>query len=225
MELLESLIDFILHIDRHLIVLVNEYHTWTYLILFLIIFAETGLVITPFLPGDSLLFATGALLTHPESELNIFLITGGLILAAVLGDGVNYHVGHYLGPKAFQGKYRLLKREYLERTQSFYQQYGGKTIVYSQFIPVIRTFAPFVAGIGTMPYQKFLTYNLVGAIAWVTGFLGLGYFFGSLPMVKEHFTYVVLFVILFSILLPLVMNFLKKRVTPSRRTPAENQIR
>nr|WKN35585.1 DedA family protein [Tunicatimonas sp. TK19036] len=217
MDLLQSWIDFLLHIDRHLIDMVGQYHTWTYLILFLIIFAETGLVVTPFLPGDSLLFAAGAILAHPGSELNIFLMGGGLITAAVLGDGVNYHIGNYIGPKAFREKYWLLKREHLERTQVFYRKYGGKTIIYARFVPIVRTFAPFVAGVGTMPYKRFAAYNLLGAIAWVVSFLGLGYFFGQLPVIKEHFTYVVFAIILLSILPPLVGSFLRNRKAASAR--------
>src|SRR5690606_24718047 len=170
-----------MHIDKHLVDIVNDYQTWTYLILFFIIFAETGFVVTPFLPGDSLLFAAGAIIAKPESGLNIFLMCLLLIVAAILGDLVNYHIGDYIGPKAFSGKYKLLKKEYLEKTQQFYEKHGGKTIIYARFIPIIRTFAPFIAGIGTMSYLRFATYNVVGAIAWVVSFLLLGFFFGGLP--------------------------------------------
>ena len=211
LDFLQSWIDFVLHIDRHLVDMVSHYDTWTYLILFLIVFAETGLVVTPFLPGDSLLFATGAIVAHPESGLNIFLMAGVLIVAAVLGDGVNYHVGQWVGPPAFSGKYRLLRRTHLEKTQAFYHRYGGKTIMYARFVPIVRTFAPFVAGIGTMRYGKFVSYNILGAVAWVSIFLVIGYFFGSLPVIKEHFTQVIFAIILISILPPVVESLFRNR--------------
>lgn len=204
MEIIRTLIDFILHIDEHLIEIVSNYKTWTYLILFLIIFAETGFVVTPFLPGDSLLFAAGAIIAKPESGLNIFITCILLIIAAILGDLVNYHIGDYVGPKAFSGKYKLLKKEYLEKTQAFYLKHGGKTIIYARFIPIIRTFAPFVAGIGTMSYARFASYNVVGGVLWVTSFLFLGYFFGALPVIKDNFTYVIFAIILLSILPPVI---------------------
>jgi len=204
MEIIKSLIDFILHIDHHLVEIVNDYKTWTYLILFIIIFAETGLVVTPFLPGDSLLFAAGAIIAKPETDLNVLLMWCLLIIAAILGDLVNYHVGKYLGVKAFSGKYKLLKMEYLDKTQQFYVKHGGKTIIYARFIPIIRTFAPFVAGIGTMSYGKFASFNIVGGFAWVTSFLFIGYYFGGLPVIKENFTYVIFGIILVSILPPIL---------------------
>lgn len=203
MELIHQLIDFILHIDRHLVQIVQDYQGWTYAILFLIIFAETGFVVTPFLPGDSLLFAAGAIIAHPESGLNIFFMGILLIIAAVLGDMVNYHIGDYIGHKAFSGKYKLLKKEYLEQTQQFYNKHGGKTIIYARFIPIIRTFAPFIAGVGTMSYWKFASFNVIGGIVWVTSFLFLGYFFGGLPVIKNNFTYVVFAIIVISVLPPL----------------------
>lgn len=217
MELIKTLIDFILHIDEHLVEIVSNYKTWTYLILFLIIFAETGLVVTPFLPGDSLLFATGAIVAKEESNLNIVLMAILLIIAAILGDLVNYHIGKYIGPKAFSGKYRFLKKEYLERTQAFYNKHGGKTIIYARFVPIIRTFAPFVAGIGTMSYLRFATYNIVGGIAWVVSFLLLGFYFGALPIIKDNFTYVIFAIIIVSILPPvfeILRNRKKKSVEP-----------
>ncbi len=210
MEVIYSLIDFIMHIDKHLIEIVNDYQTWTYLILFLIIFAETGLVVTPFLPGDSLLFAAGAIIAKPETELNIFVMWGILLVAAIVGDMVNYHIGQYLGPKAFSGKYKLLKREYLEETERFYDKYGGKTIIYARFVPIVRTFAPFVAGVGSMSYKKFASYNVIGAFAWVSGFLFIGYFFGGLPIIKDNFT-IVVFVIIGLSLLPPVIEVLKEK--------------
>lgn len=211
MEFIQTLIDFILHIDKHLVEIVSEYKTWTYLILFIIIFAETGFVVTPFLPGDSLLFAAGAIIARPESGLNIFFMVILLIAAAVLGDMANYHIGDYIGPKAFSGKYKLLKKEYLEKTQNFYTKHGGKTIIYARFIPIIRTFAPFIAGIGTMSYAKFASFNVVGGVAWVGSFLFLGYFFGGLPFIKDNFTYVIFAIILISLLPPLFEMLRKKK--------------
>lgn len=217
LELIRSLIDFVLHIDQHLVEIVSQYKTWTYLILFLIIFAETGFVVTPILPGDSLLFAAGAIIAKPESNLNIVLMLLLLIVAAILGDLVNYHIGKYIGPKAFSGKYKLLKKEYLEKTQAFYNKHGGKTIIYARFIPIIRTFAPFVAGIGTMSYLRFATYNVVGGIAWVTSFLMIGYFFGGLPVIKENFTYVIFAIIFVSILPPIFEVIRGRKKTPSTK--------
>ncbi len=211
MELIKSLIDFILHIDSHLVEIVNNYQTWTYLILFLIIFAETGLVVTPFLPGDSLLFATGAIIAKPETSLSIILMWVLLMIAAVLGDLVNYHVGKYIGPVAFSGKYKFLKAAYLNKTQKFYDKHGGKTIIYARFIPIIRTFAPFIAGIGTMTYGRFAMYNVVGGVAWVTSFLFIGYFFGGLPIIKQNFTYVILGIIVLSVLPPIIELIREKR--------------
>jgi len=207
-EVISAIIDFILHIDKHLVEIVNDYQTWTYLILFLIIFAETGLVVTPFLPGDSLLFAAGAIVAKPDTDLNIFVMCGLLIIAAILGDLVNYHIGKYVGPKAFSGKYKLLKKEYLERTQSFYIKHGGKTIIYARFIPIVRTFAPFVAGIGTMTYSKFASFNIVGGFVWVSAFLFLGYYFGGLPLIKNNFTYVIFAIIILSVL-PAIVEMLR----------------
>ncbi|HTF18812.1 MAG TPA: DedA family protein [Chryseolinea sp.] len=204
MDLIKTIIDFILHIDHHLVEIVNDYKTWTYLILFLIIFAETGLVVTPFLPGDSLLFAAGAIIAKPETDLSVLLMWMLLIIAAVLGDLVNYHAGKYIGVRAFSGRYKLLKVDYLTKTQAFYIKHGGKTIIYARFIPIIRTFAPFVAGIGTMSYGKFATYNVVGGILWVTLFLFAGYFFGGLPMIRSNFTLVIFAIIFLSILPPII---------------------
>ncbi len=217
MELIKALIDFVLHIDQHLVEIVNEYRSWTYLILFLIIFAETGLVVTPILPGDSLLFAAGAIVAKPESGLSIVVLCGLLMLAAVLGDMVNYHIGRFIGVKAFSGKYKLLKVEYLVKTQHFYEKHGGKTIIYARFIPIIRTFAPFVAGIGTMSYGKFASFNVVGGIAWVFSFLMLGYFFGGLPIIKDNFTFVI-FGIIFLSILPPIIEFLRERMRTKSST-------
>jgi len=217
MELIKSLLDFVLHIDQHLVDIVNNYQTWTYLILFLIIFAETGLVVTPILPGDSLLFAAGAIIAKPETALSIVVMMALLIAAAILGDMVNYHVGKYLGPKAFSGQYKFLKADYLNKTHEFYTKHGGKTIIYARFIPIIRTFAPFVAGIGTMTYGRFALYNVAGGIAWVTSFLLLGYFFGGLPIIKANFTLVVFAIILISILPPFIEVLRGKRKSQKQR--------
>jgi membrane-associated protein len=204
LEIIQSLIDFILHIDQHLVDIVSNYQTWTYLILFMIIFAETGFVVTPFLPGDSLLFAAGAIIAKPESDLNVWLMWLLLVVAAILGDMVNYIIGDYIGPKAFSGKYKLLKKEYLDRTQQFYEKHGGKTIIYARFIPIIRTFAPFIAGVGTMSYSRFASYNVIGGLLWVTSFLFIGYYFGGLPIIKKNFTYVIFAIIILSILPPFI---------------------
>ena len=204
MEIIHTLIDFILHIDKHLVDIVSEYKTWTYLILFLVIFAETGFVVTPFLPGDSLLFAAGAIIAKPESDLNIWLMWGLLLIAAITGDMVNYMIGDYIGPRAFSGKYKLLKKEYLDKTQQFYLKHGGKTIIYARFIPIIITLAPFVAGVVTMTYSRFASYNVIGGFLWVTSFLFIGFFFGGLPVIKQNFTYVIIGIIILSVLPPFI---------------------
>ena len=173
-------------------------------------------MVTPFLPGDSLLFAAGAIIAKPESGLNIFVMCLLLIVAAILGDLVNYHIGNYIGPKAFSGKYKWLKADYLEKTQKFYIKHGGKTIIYARFIPIVRTFAPFVAGIGTMSYSRFASYNIVGGIAWVVSFLFIGYFFGGLPVIKDNFTYVIFGIIILSILPPVI-----ELIRGSRNSPAK----
>ena len=195
--------------------IVNNYQTWTYLILFLIIFAETGLVVTPFLPGDSLLFAAGAIIAKPETNLNVFVMWGLLMVAGILGDMVNYHIGKYIGPKAFSGKYKFLKKEYLEKTEKFYEKYGGKTIIYARFVPIVRTFAPFVAGVGSMSYGKFASYNVIGAILWVTSFLFIGYFFGGLPIIKDNFT-IVVFAIIFLSILPPIIEIVKEKFSKKK---------
>ncbi|MFN8495891.1 MAG: DedA family protein [Caldilineaceae bacterium] len=204
------MLDLILHFDKHLEVFINNYGTLTYFILFAIIFAETGLVITPFLPGDSLLFAAGAIAAI--GSLNVWSLILLLIIAAVLGDTVNYWVGNYIGPQAFSGKVPLLQQHHLEHTQQFYEKYGGKTIILARFVPIVRTFAPFVAGIGTMSYAKFITYNVVGGVAWVLLFTLLGYFFGNLPFVRANFELVVVAIIILSVL-PAVWEIIKGRTT------------
>ena len=198
MDFILQMIDIFLHLDKYLGVIISDYGVWTYAILFAIIFMETGLVVTPFLPGDSLLFAAGALAT--VSDLNIFILFLLLTIAAIVGDTVNYWIGHYIGPRAFSGNIRFLKKEYLDRTHAFYEKHGGKTIILARFIPIIRTFAPFVAGIGAMTYPKFITYNVVGGVVWVALFSFGGYFFGRLEFVEKNFSIVVLAIIFISVL-------------------------
>jgi membrane-associated protein len=206
MDLIRQLIDFFLHLDKHLAEIIQQYGTWTYAILFVIIFVETGLVVMPLLPGDSLLFAAGIFANL--GELNPWLLTGLLIAAAILGDTVNYWIGNKLGPRAFSGEFRFLKREYLDRTRAFYARHGGKTIILARFIPIVRTFAPFVAGVGEMQYSRFLAYNVVGGVVWVTLFVWAGYLFGDIPVVQERFELVILGIIGVSVL-PIVIELLK----------------
>jgi len=213
MDFISSVIDFILHLDKHLNEIIQTYGIWTYLLLFLIIFMETGLVITPFLPGDSLIFAAGAFAA--QGSLNVFVLFILLSLAAILGDTVNYWIGHYIGPKAFSGNVRFLKKEYLDRTHAFYEKHGGKTIILARFIPIIRTFAPFVAGIGAMTYSHFIVYNVVGGVLWVAIFTFGGYFFGNLPFVKDNFIIVIITIIFISVL-PAVVEIVRERVRGSR---------
>jgi membrane-associated protein len=211
MEFLSYFIDLFVHLDKHLNEVIQDYGLWTYLILFLIVFCETGLVVTPILPGDSLLFAAGALSATAGSPLNIWLLYLLLGFAAIIGDTVNYWIGSYVGPKVFrQEKSRFFKKEYLIRTQKFYETYGAKTIIIARFVPIIRTFAPFVAGIGSMNYLKFITYNIVGGILWVTICLFSGYFFGKLEIVSKNFSLVVLAIIFISIL-PILVEVLRNR--------------
>lgn len=201
MELISYFIDLFLHLDKHLNDVIQDYGLWTYLILFLIIFCETGLVVTPLLPGDSLLFAAGALAATTGSPLNVGLLFLLLTAAAILGDAVNYSIGAYVGPKVFhKEKVRFLKKEYLERTHRFYEKYGGKTIIMARFVPIIRTFAPFVAGIGAMTYWRFALYNITGAIIWVAVCIFSGFLFGNIPIVKKNFSLVILVIIFISIL-------------------------
>lgn len=208
MDLLMQLVDFILHIDVHLAEITARYGVWTYVILFLIVFCETGLVVTPLLPGDSLLFAAGAISALGTLDPTLLVLL--LIVAAILGDTVNYWVGSWVGPRAFTEDHRFLKRKYLDRTHDFYERHGGKTIILARFVPIVRTFAPFVAGVGAMTYSKFLAYNVVGAILWVGLFVPLGYFFGNLPQVKEHFGLVILGIIVLSVL-PMVVEVVRGR--------------
>ncbi|HET8854472.1 MAG TPA: DedA family protein [Salinimicrobium sp.] len=207
MEWLQVIIDFILHIDQHLITIVGDYGTWTYAILFLIIFAETGLVVTPFLPGDSLLFAAGAIAA--TGVLNPVLLAILLFIAAVVGDTVNYSAGSYFGLKVFKEDARIFKISYLRKTENFFAKYGGKTIIIARFAPIVRTYAPFVAGACHMDYKKFIFYNIAGGALWVGLFIAAGYLFGNLPIVKENFSLVV-FIIIGISLIPILSEFLKK---------------
>ena len=209
MELLKDFIEIFLHLDRHLSGVIQAYGGWTYLILFLIIFCETGLVVTPILPGDSLLFAVGTFAALGALELEYLL--AGLTIAAILGDSVNYAIGHYMGPKVFSKKNsRIFRKEYLDKTHRFYEKYGAKTIIIARCAPIVRTFAPFVAGIGAMSYGRFLTYNIVGGVLWICLFVLGGYFFGGLPIVKQNFTLVILAIIALSIM-PGVIEFIRAR--------------
>jgi membrane-associated protein len=209
MELLTQLIDLILHLDRYLVDLVTRFGGWTYAILFLIIFCETGLVLMPFLPGDSLLFAIGALTS--TGALDVYWISILLIVAAILGDTVNYWIGYSIGPRIFtSNQSRWLNREHLERTHRFYEKYGGKTIILARFMPIIRTFAPFVAGIGRMSYGRFLLYNVVGGVVWIVLFVAAGFWFGNIPIVKRNFTLVILAIIVLSVL-PAVIEYWRAR--------------
>lgn len=216
MELILQFIDIFLHLDKYLDQALINYGTWLYGILFIVIFCETGLVVTPFLPGDSLLFAVGALAARENSPLNIGWCILFLVIAGVLGDAVNYSIGLRLGPKVFnKNSSRMLNKKHLLKARAFYEKYGGKTIVFARFIPIIRTFAPFVAGIGKMSYRRFALFNMSGAIVWVCGFSLAGYWFGNLAVVKKNFQYVILAIIFLSIM-PAVVEYLKDRRTPPR---------
>jgi membrane-associated protein len=212
---MDTLIDLILHLDAHLAEFVGQYGAWVYALLFLIIFCETGLVITPFLPGDSLLFATGAL--SASGILNLWVVLSLLLAAAILGDAVNYSIGHYLGPKIFKAEdrsgfwHRMLNRDHLNKAHRFFQKYGGKAIVLARFVPIVRTFVPFVAGAGSMAYTQFVIFNVLGAMLWVGICTLAGYAFGNMPMVKNNFTAVVIGIVVIS-LLPIVWGYLISRL-------------
>ncbi len=220
MEFIQQLIDIFLHVDEYLYDIVTQLGIWTYVLLFLVIFAETGLVVTPFLPGDSLLFAAGAVTALVPDTLNIFVLITVLSVAAILGDTVNYWIGHWVGPKAFSGKVRFLKKEHLDKTHAFYEKHGGKTIILARFIPIVRTFAPFVAGIGAMTYSHFIVYNVVGGIAWVTAFTLLGYFFGNVPFVQKNFEFVVIAIVLISVL-PMIYEYIAEKSRSRKAAQAQ----
>lgn len=207
-ELLKKMIDFVLHIDKHLIELAGIYHQWTYLIIFGIIFCETGLVITPFLPGDSLLFAAGALCA--TGALNIGILVPGVFIAAVVGDNVNYFFGNYMGRQVTEGNFKYIKKEYIERTEKFYDKHGGKALIMARFVPILRTFAPFVAGAGKMTYGRFLTFCILGNLLWVNLFCWVGYMFANNQFVKNNFSVVIL-IIIFVSLVPVVIAWWKSR--------------
>ena len=209
-----ELIDFILHVDRHLAEFVATNGAWIYGLLFLIVFVETGLVVMPFLPGDSLLFAAGAIAA--TGGMDPVLMGGLLFVAAVLGDTVNYQVGHYIGPKVFDIESRWIKREYLLKTRAFFEKHRGKTVIIARFMPFARTFAPFVAGVGAMQYPRFLAYNVTGAALWVISFVTLGYFFGNLPVVKENFTLVIFAIIGISVM-PGVIEYLRLKLAEKKQ--------
>ncbi len=215
MNVVQFLVDLFLHLDVHLSSVITQYGVWTYALLFVVIFVETGLVVTPFLPGDSLIFAAGTFAAL--GSLNLWLLFVLLAVAAVLGDTVNYWIGHYLGDRAYNIKW--VKREYLERTQRFFEKHGGKTIFLARFVPIVRTFAPFVAGIGRMSYSYFISYNIFGGIAWVALFTFAGYFFGNIPFIREHFSVVVLAIVLISVV-PMVIEALKAQ-RESKQAKAE----
>jgi len=220
MEFLKTLIDFFLHLDQHLGELIRNYGLWTYLILFLIIFCETGLVITPFLPGDSLLFAAGTFAAR--GDLSVWWLYILLTVAAIIGDTVNYWIGHYVGPKVFyKENVRFLNKKHLERTHEFYEKYGGKTIIIARFIPIIRTFAPFVAGVGSMTYWRFITYNVVGGILWVGICVFAGYFFGNIEFVQRNF-FLVVIVIIFISILPIIIEFIRHRMSRNKAAASES---
>jgi len=208
METIKLVIDLVLHMDKFLPQMIQTFGIWTYLMLFLIIFMETGFVVTPFLPGDSLLFAAGAIAAISSQQLNVFILWVVMFAAAFLGDTANYWIGHYIGPRAFSGEVRFLKKEYIDKTQAFYEKYGGKTIFLARFVPIIRTFAPFVAGVGRMRYGYFITYNAVGGLVWTLLGVFAGYFFGNLPFVKDNFSLVIIAIVVISVL-PAVYEYVR----------------
>lgn len=213
-----DLIDFILHVDEHLLEFIRNYGVWVYGILFLIIFVETGLVVMPFLPGDSLLFAAGALAAS-TGVLDPWLLVLLLFIAAVLGDALNYHIGKYIGPRVFEIDSKFINKKHLIFTQNFFEKHGGKTIIFARFIPFARTFAPFVAGAGSMNYKFFLTYNAIGAISWVGSFIALGYLFGNMPIVKDNFTHLIFGIIIISVL-PGIIGFIRHKFFPKKNPEA-----
>jgi membrane-associated protein len=220
MHLVNELIYFILHIDIIMEGWIHDYQNWTYLLLFLIIFCETGLVVTPFLPGDSLLFAAGAFAAKESHPLNIAIIVILLLTAAFGGDNTNYFIGRFLGLKVYEKDYRLIRKEYLHKTHAFYEKHGGKALIIARFMPIIRTFAPFVAGVGTMRYMRFFSFSIIGNILWVNLFAFGGFFFGNIDYVKNHFTLVILGIITIS-LLPVIYALIKNLAeSRKKKTPA-----
>ena len=208
LDLIRTLLDFVLHLDRHLGDLIRQYGTGTYAILALIVFCETGLVVTPFLPGDSLLFAAGAF--AGLGDLDPWVLCAVLIVAVLAGDNLNYWIGRWVGPRAFSGQIRLLRKDYLDRTHAFFERHGGRTVIIARFVPIVRTFTPFVAGVGAMPYPRFLAYSIGGGIGWVTLFIWVGYYFGNLPAVRNNFGLVIGAIILISVL-PMLFELIRAR--------------
>jgi membrane-associated protein len=219
-DLLKEFADFILHIDIYLQQWVSDYRHWTYMILFAIIFCETGLVVTPFLPGDSLLFAAGTIAAMEGHPLSIYALVPLLFTAAFAGDNTNYFIGRFLGHKVYERDYKLIKKKYLERTHAFYEKHGGKTLIIARFIPIIRTFAPFVAGVGTMRYFRFITFSILGNVAWVTIFSTVGYFFGNIGFIRSHFSVVILAIIFISIV-PILIGIFKNWTGKRRNKQAD----
>jgi len=208
--MLHQILDVVLHLDTHLAALSSSLGPWLYVVLFLIIFCETGLVVTPFLPGDSLLFAVGALAAIEGSGVNIVVVMIALTIAAIVGDGVNYKIGSWIGARAFRGEFKYINPKHLERTRDFYDRHGGKAIIIARFAPILRTFAPFVAGVAQMPYGRFFTFNIVGGVLWVSGFLGAGFAFGNMPAVKRNFHIVVIAIVVIS-LIPAIVEAIRAR--------------
>ncbi|MHA5057648.1 DedA family protein [Acinetobacter schindleri] len=209
-----ELLDFILHVDDHLLEFITNYGVWIYAILFLIIFVETGLVVMPFLPGDSLLFATGALAAS-TGAMDPWVLIPLLFVAAVLGDTLNYHIGKFIGPRVFEVESRFINKKHLLATQQFFARHGGKTIIFARFVPFARTFAPFVAGAGSMNYKYFLSYNVIGGFLWISSFVILGYLFGNMPIVKDNFTYLIFGIIIISIL-PGIFGFVQQKLKKNK---------
>ncbi|WP_130835422.1 DedA family protein [[Erwinia] mediterraneensis] len=220
MEFIHFIVDFILHIDVHLAELVAQYGIWIYAILFLILFCETGLVVTPFLPGDSLLFVAGALAALPGNDLNVHMLVALLVVAAILGDAVNYTIGRLFGEKLFSNpNSRIFRRSYLDKTHAFYERHGGKTIILARFVPIVRTFAPFVAGMGHMSYRHFALYNVAGALAWVLLFTYAGYLFGDLPVIQENLKLLIVAIIIVSILPGIIEIWRHRRQNRQQKQP------
>jgi membrane-associated protein len=211
LEILKALLDFIIHIDKHLVQITSQYQGWTYLILFVIIFAETGFVITPFLPGDSLLFAAGALIAGGNSGLNIYIVTIILTMAAFTGNTVNYLLGNYFGPKVFKEENKILKLDYYLQTKAFFDKYGGKAVIFSRFMPIIRTIAPFVAGVGRMSFLRYSLYNIIGGVSWIVLFLFAGYMLGNVPFFKAHFSLIGIVIIVVSVIPPIIAAIRSKK--------------
>lgn len=222
MELIQTIIDLFLHLDKHLGNLIQQIGVWTYAPLFFVVFMETGFVITPFLPGDSLIFAAGTLAALPESPLNIVVLFFGLAAAAILGDTANYWIGHYIGPRVFTEKIPFLKKEYLDRTHKFYEKHGGITIFLARFIPIIRTFAPFVAGVGAMSYGRFIIYNIIGGLVWTALFTFVGYYFGNLEIVQNNFSLVIVAIVVISVS-PILVELIKNQMAKKKAGLTDNK--